>query len=262
MGRCRPGPETATAARRADPPGRGGRPGRAEGWFDRHGGPAVLIGRVVPVVRSLVSVPAGVERMPLLRFIVYTTVGSGVYNMVLIGLGYVLSSRWQTVEQYPNYLNYATYAAILVAVGAVRVQAGPPPASQLTSPAAGHATPDGRLQERVLYSVRITGQPTCPGRPRLCGPVADQTRGRPSWPAAESPASSSPGRPGTGEEACGGCGLTARRHSPLVGTRPRWLLHAVSGTGCRWLVLAATLVTPRGRRVRLHPRRPPARLRV
>jgi membrane protein DedA with SNARE-associated domain len=90
---------------------------RAEGWFDRHGGLAVLIGRVVPVVRSLVSVPAGVERMPLWRFILYTIIGSGVYNLVLIGLGYVLGSRWQTVEQYSNYLNYAIYAAILVTVG-------------------------------------------------------------------------------------------------------------------------------------------------
>ena len=90
---------------------------RAEGWFDRHGGLAVLIGRVVPVVRSLVSVPAGVERMPLWRFVLYTIIGSGVYNLVLIGLGYVLGSRWKTVEQYSNYLNYAIYAAILVAVG-------------------------------------------------------------------------------------------------------------------------------------------------
>jgi membrane protein DedA with SNARE-associated domain len=90
---------------------------RAEHWFDRHGGVAVLIGRVVPVVRSLVSVPAGVERMPLWRFILYTIIGSGVYNAVLIGLGYMLGSRWQTVEQYSNYLNYAIYAAILVAIG-------------------------------------------------------------------------------------------------------------------------------------------------
>jgi len=90
---------------------------RAGHWFDRHGGLAVLIGRVIPVVRSLVSVPAGVERMPLWRFILYTIIGSGVYNLVLIGLGYVLGSRWQTVEQYSNYLNYAIYAAILVAVG-------------------------------------------------------------------------------------------------------------------------------------------------
>jgi membrane protein DedA with SNARE-associated domain len=90
---------------------------RAEGWFDRHGGLAVLIGRLVPVVRSLVSVPAGVEHMPLWRFVLYTIIGSGVYNTVLIGLGYVLGSRWQTVEQYSNYLNYAIYAAILVAIG-------------------------------------------------------------------------------------------------------------------------------------------------
>jgi membrane protein DedA with SNARE-associated domain len=90
---------------------------RAEGWFDRHGGLAVLIGRVVPVVRSLVSVPAGVEHMPLWRFVLYTIVGSGVYNLVLVGLGYVLGSRWKTVEQYSNYLNYAIYAAIAIGVG-------------------------------------------------------------------------------------------------------------------------------------------------
>lgn len=90
---------------------------RAEHWFDRHGGLAVLIGRVVPVVRSLVSVPAGVERMPLWRFVLYTIIGSGVYNLVLVGLGYVLGSRWKTVEQYSDYLNYAIYAAIAIAVG-------------------------------------------------------------------------------------------------------------------------------------------------
>jgi membrane protein DedA with SNARE-associated domain len=90
---------------------------RAEHWFDRHGGLAVLIGRVMPVVRSLVSVPAGVERMPLWRFILYTTIGSGIYNLVLVGSGWLLGSRWKTVEQYSNYLNYAIYAAIAVAVG-------------------------------------------------------------------------------------------------------------------------------------------------
>lgn len=90
---------------------------RAEGWFDRHGGLAVLIGRVVPVVRSLVSVPAGVERMPLWRFVLYTIISSGVYNLVLVGLGFVLGSRWKTVERYSNYLNYAIYAAIAIAVG-------------------------------------------------------------------------------------------------------------------------------------------------
>jgi len=89
---------------------------RSERWFDRHGALAVLIGRVVPVVRSLVSVPSGVEHMPLWRFILYTTIGSGIYNMVLVGLGWLLGSRWTTVEQYSNYINYALYAAIAVTI--------------------------------------------------------------------------------------------------------------------------------------------------
>ncbi len=95
---------------------------RAEGWFDRHGGLAVLIGRVVPVVRSLVSVPAGVEGMPLWRFVLYTAIGSGAYNLALVGSGWLLGSRWKTVEQYSSYLNYAIDAAILVAVGLFAVK--------------------------------------------------------------------------------------------------------------------------------------------
>lgn len=90
---------------------------RAEAWFDRHGGSAVLVGRCVPVVRSLVSIPAGVERMPLGRFLAYTTLGSAVYNGVLVMAGYVLGSRWTRIGEYSDYINYAIYAAFAVAVG-------------------------------------------------------------------------------------------------------------------------------------------------
>jgi membrane protein DedA with SNARE-associated domain len=55
---------------------------RAQGWFDRHGGRAVLIGRCVPVVRSFVSIPAGVQRMPMRTFVPYTVLGSGVWNVI------------------------------------------------------------------------------------------------------------------------------------------------------------------------------------
>jgi membrane protein DedA with SNARE-associated domain len=85
---------------------------RAESWFDTHGGRAVLIGRLIPVVRSLISVPAGVERMPLVRFTVYTTIGSAAYNTVLVLAGYLLGSRWQDVGQYSSVINYVIYAAI------------------------------------------------------------------------------------------------------------------------------------------------------
>ena len=61
---------------------------RSERFFDRFGGAAVLLGRCVPLVRSFVSIPAGVERMSLVRFSLYTAVGSAVWNSVWIGLGH------------------------------------------------------------------------------------------------------------------------------------------------------------------------------
>ena len=89
---------------------------RAQGWFDRHGRSAVLVGRLVPGVRSLVSVPAGIARMPLLPFLGYTTLGSAAYNAVLVLLGHQLGSRWTSVEKYSDPINYGVYGLIAVGV--------------------------------------------------------------------------------------------------------------------------------------------------
>ena len=72
---------------------------KAETWFNKHGDWAVLIGRVIPIVRSLISIPAGVERMPLTRFLLFTTIGSGVWNTLLVGAGYLLGDQWHIVEE-------------------------------------------------------------------------------------------------------------------------------------------------------------------
>jgi len=85
---------------------------RAEAWFTRHGRSAVLIGRMVPVVRSFVSLPAGVERMPLPAFLAYTAAGSLAYNAVLVGLGYALGSAWGSVARYSDLINYVLYAVL------------------------------------------------------------------------------------------------------------------------------------------------------
>ncbi len=90
---------------------------RAQAWFDRHGRTAVLAGRLVPGVRSLISIPAGVSRMPLLPFLAYTTLGSAAYNAVLVLLGHQLGSRWTSVEKYSDPINYGMYA--LIALGIV-----------------------------------------------------------------------------------------------------------------------------------------------
>jgi membrane protein DedA with SNARE-associated domain len=85
---------------------------KAEEWFGRHGGKAVLIGRCVPLVRSLISIPAGIERMPVWRFSLYTLVGSAVWNTLFIVAGHQLGERWKDVGKYSDPLNYAVVVII------------------------------------------------------------------------------------------------------------------------------------------------------
>lgn len=85
---------------------------RAEQWFDRHAVAAVLLGRCVPLIRSVVSVPAGFRRMPLVPFIAYTALGSAVWNTALIGAGAALGNQWENVEPYVAILQWLVLAAI------------------------------------------------------------------------------------------------------------------------------------------------------
>lgn len=89
---------------------------KANGWFDRHGGAAVFICRLVPIVRSLVSLPAGLRRMNLTTFIIYTALGSGLWNSILIIAGWWLGDNWEEVSTVVDYLEYPIYLAILGAV--------------------------------------------------------------------------------------------------------------------------------------------------
>jgi membrane protein DedA with SNARE-associated domain len=87
----------------------------ANGWFDRHGGLAVMLCRVVPIVRSLISIPAGLRKMPIATFILYTALGSLVWNSVLIGAGWILGENWEEVEQYVGLLQYLVIIVVLIA---------------------------------------------------------------------------------------------------------------------------------------------------
>lgn len=89
---------------------------RAEGWFGRYGDWIVLVARVVPLARSIVSIPAGTARMPLPRFLVLTTIGSAVWNGILIGAGVALGANWQVVENWVG-----SYSNVVLIVGAVAV---------------------------------------------------------------------------------------------------------------------------------------------
>ena len=89
---------------------------RASSWFRRHGRSSIFFGRLIPGVRSLISLPAGAERMPLTTFSLFTLAGSGLWNAVLIGLGAALGSEYARVEQYSRFLNYAVWAAVMALV--------------------------------------------------------------------------------------------------------------------------------------------------
>ncbi|MDT9685343.1 DedA family protein [Streptomyces sp. TRM76323] len=98
---------------------------RTEAWFARHGTKAVFLGRMVPVFRSLISVPAGVERMPLPVFVALTTLGSLIWNSVLVLAGYWLGDRWTAVETYVGFFSKAVLvlaAVALVAYAVVRLR--------------------------------------------------------------------------------------------------------------------------------------------
>src|SRR5712691_340823 len=86
---------------------------RAEGWFDRWGDWAVLLGRLTPVARSFISIPAGVFRMPLLRYTVLTLIGSAVWAFALAGAGYGLGNSYERFHRDFRFADYAVAAGII-----------------------------------------------------------------------------------------------------------------------------------------------------
>ena len=88
---------------------------RAEQWFDRRSNAAVLVGRCVPLIRSLVSIPAGFRRMRFVPFVVLTAVGSAVWNVALIGAGAALGDQWDRVGDYVGIFQWIVILAIVAA---------------------------------------------------------------------------------------------------------------------------------------------------
>jgi membrane protein DedA with SNARE-associated domain len=95
---------------------------RAEDWFERFGDLAVLISRVTPVIRSFISIPAGVMRMPLGRYTLLTIPGSAVWCFGLAGIGWALGSNWEEFHHQFRYAEYVIVAAILLVVVAALVR--------------------------------------------------------------------------------------------------------------------------------------------
>ena len=91
---------------------------RAEAWFDRFGDWAVAIGRVTPVVRSFIAIPAGVFRMPLGRYTLLTIPGSFAWAFAFAGAGWAFGSQWEDFHHRFHYAEYVVAGAIVVVIAA------------------------------------------------------------------------------------------------------------------------------------------------
>ncbi len=90
--------------------------GRAEAWFDRYDDWAVLVGRVTPVVRSFVSIPAGIFRVPFGRYVVLTLIGSAIWCFALAGIGWALGSSYESFHHKFGFVEIAVVAGLLIGI--------------------------------------------------------------------------------------------------------------------------------------------------
>lgn len=96
---------------------------RAEKWFQRYQGRAVLLCRCVPLLRSIISIPAGFAKMGLPSFLLLTLIGSTVWNAVLVGIGAMLGTAWDTALPYlDQYTVWAVVAVVVLAISFVIVK--------------------------------------------------------------------------------------------------------------------------------------------
>jgi membrane protein DedA with SNARE-associated domain len=95
---------------------------RADRWFQRYGQPAVLFGRVIPLVRAFVSLPAGIARMPFWRFTVLSLIGTIPWVLALALIGHAVGGDWTSVRKGFEYVDYAIVAIVVAAIAYVVVR--------------------------------------------------------------------------------------------------------------------------------------------
>ncbi len=143
---------------------------RAEAWFDRRAGTAVLVCRCVPLIRSLISIPAGFRRMPIARFTVATLVGSLVWNTILVTAGYLLADQWEKILEVTEPFQAVVAVLLVVGLGGLVVR-------KVLAHRRARRTEPGTLEEIVdELEARAQHDPVLRSKLHEPGPGAD---GRP-----------------------------------------------------------------------------------
>lgn len=92
----------------------------AQHWFEKRGSITVFICRMIPILRSLISIPAGIARMKLGKFMFLTTIGTLIWNTILVGAGALLGEKWEVILEYMDVYSTVTYTVLgLIGVGLV-----------------------------------------------------------------------------------------------------------------------------------------------
>ncbi len=90
---------------------------KTEDWFIKYETKTVFYGRMIPIFRSLISIPAGIEHMNMMKFITYTATGSLIWNTVLVTAGFILGENFYLVKEYAGYFQYVVIALVLLGIG-------------------------------------------------------------------------------------------------------------------------------------------------
>jgi membrane protein DedA with SNARE-associated domain len=87
---------------------------KAERWFSKKGELTIFIGRFIPIVRHVISIPAGIGKMNIKKFIIYTIIGAGIWNSFLAYVGFVLGNNWEVIKQYSDYISWGVLGIIVI----------------------------------------------------------------------------------------------------------------------------------------------------
>jgi membrane protein DedA with SNARE-associated domain len=88
---------------------------KTEAWFGRQGSKTIFIGRFIPIIRHLISIPAGMGQMNLKKFCLYTLIGATIWNSFLAYLGYLLGERWEMIKKYSEFISIPVLILIIIA---------------------------------------------------------------------------------------------------------------------------------------------------